>query len=193
MSARRLWSAAIVAVISATACSGGRQIDTSHQTHQPTAAPGESRSWTSDVKLPASEACAAQNFGGLLVMTRVSPAKLSTALDGHLPTRLPAGFGLLEVDRTTPGGGDGYAGWTDSQCRRINLFFEPGETKVRHATRGRIGPWVELPRCGTPRPCIVYQAATEGGRLEFSTWRLSPVIAAAVLRSVAVGNAPRPS
>lgn len=106
-------------------------------------------------------------------------------IQGHLPTRLPAGFGLQEVDRIQPGN-VGYAAWTDARCRRVNAFFEPGKSAAIRRGRPAFGPWHELQRCGKPRPCIVYEGHVTGGVLTFSTWQLAAGAAAAILRTVRV-------
>lgn len=136
-----------------------------------------------DVTAHAPQACARQQFP-LQQSTGVSRSTARAVIQGHLPARLPGGFGLQEVDRVEPGDA-GYAAWTDARCRRVSIFFEPGNSSVVSPARPAFGPWFELQRCGTPRPCIVYQAKVKGGVITFSTWQLDPSTAAAILRTVA--------
>ena len=116
---------------------------------------------------------------------RVRAAAAPDVVQGHLPGKLPPGFGLQEVDRVDPGHG-GYVAWTDAQCRRVALSYTPGETAMSGPTVRAFGPWRELQRCGEPRPCLVWQSAVNGGLLTFFTWRLAPRTATAILRTVRI-------
>lgn len=132
------------------------------------------------VTVKAPKACPPQTFD-LHNVTPVAAAEVASVVRGHLPTRLPTGFGLQEVDRVDDAG---YAAWTDAQCRRIALFFDPSQSSIGGPAVHAFGPWMKLQRCGEPRPCVVYQGGVTGGLLTFSTWQLEPRTAATVLRSV---------
>ncbi|HVV77369.1 MAG TPA: hypothetical protein VHC43_15170 [Mycobacteriales bacterium] len=138
---------------------------------------------------PASTVCP-KNYFAISPETDEAPSELAAVTGGHTPRLLPVGFGLREVDRLADGptrSGSGYAAWTDAQCRRVNVYFDPNGHALTRPAKAAFGPWVELQRCGTPRPCIVYQALTHGGGvLTVSTWQLSPATAAAIVRSVPV-------
>jgi hypothetical protein len=121
----------------------------------------------------------------LSAATSVNPSLVSTVLHGHVPARLPAGFGLQEVARLGPNDA-GYAAWTDAQCRRINVYYEPGQHEVTTPSQPAFGPWYELQMCGRPRPCIAYEAAVDGGVITFSSWQLDPHSSAPILRAVAI-------
>ena len=77
----------------------------------------------------------------------------------------------------------GYVAWTDSDCRRVSVFFEPDVTTASGGMHA-FGPWMKLQNCGTPRPCLAYQGAVGGGLVTFATWRLDAGTADAVLRSM---------
>jgi hypothetical protein len=135
-----------------------------------------------DLTAPAPQACPRQQFP-LRQPTRVSRSAASSVIQGYVPTRLPDGFGLQEVDRIEPGGG-GYAAWTDARCRRVAIFIDPGNSAVAAPARPAFGPWLEPQRCGTPRPCIVYERKVNGGMITFSTWQLDPATAVAILHTI---------
>jgi hypothetical protein len=109
-------------------------------------------------------------------------SKAESVVRGHVPRQLPHGFGLAQVAAVQPHDA-GYVAWTDSACRRISVFFEPGVTTASGGAHA-FGPWMRLQDCGAPRPCIVYQGAVGGGLVEFATWRLDPRTATAVLHSI---------
>jgi hypothetical protein len=170
----------LAAALVAGACSSG-----SHSSAVGMKSPvsGAGATSVTDVTAHAPRACSRQQFP-LLQSTGVSRSTAGSVIQGHLPARLPAGFGLQEVDRVEPGDA-GYAAWTDARCRRVAIFFDPGSSSVASPARRAFGPWFELQRCGTPRPCIVYQAKVNGGVITFSTWQLDPSTAVAILRTVA--------
>jgi hypothetical protein len=137
-----------------------------------------------DVNNDAPRSCA-HDISHFEAQTDLPSSQVRAALGGHLPAQIPVGFGLQQVDRLEPGDG-GYAAWTDSRCRRINVWFDRGSDSVGNPARPAFGPWIQLQRCGDPRPCIVYQAGLTDGVVTFSTWQLPPRVATAVLRTVQV-------
>jgi hypothetical protein len=138
------------------------------------------------VRAIASQSCGGRDGSGLLQqVTHLDLSAVSAAVRGHLPSELPSGFGLEEVDRVDPGDG-GFVAWTDAQCRRVNLRYTPGDASVAGPGIRAFGPWTELQRCGEPSPCLVWQLRVNDGLLTFSTWRLAPRTAEAVLRTVKI-------
>lgn len=173
-------SAWVALALVASACSSGSH---SSAVRDGSARPSAGAMSVAEVTAFAPHACPRRQFP-LQQSTRVSPSTAGSVVQGHLPTRLPTGFGLQEVDRIEPGGA-GYVAWTDSRCHRVAIYFDPVSSTAVSPARRAFGPWFELQRCGTPRPCIVYQAKVQGGVITFSTWQLDPDTAVAILRTVA--------
>jgi hypothetical protein len=148
--------------------------------------PVSDRTAPADLTAGASKPCAAELFH-LRQATRVSAAQAFSVVAGHLPGRLPHGFGLQEVDRVEPGH-LGYVAWTDGACRRVAVLYSPGVTSVSGPAVHAFGPWMKLQGCGDPRPCVVYQGGVDGGLVTFSTWGLAPEVTADLLRTVSTGS-----
>lgn len=135
----------------------------------------------------APKSCPVPELFHLQQATRVRSAQASTVVAGHLPQRLPQGFGVQEVDRVEPGH-LGYVAWTDTACRRVALIYSPGVTSVSGPAMHAFGPWMRLQGCGEPPPCVVYQGGVTGGLVTFSTWGLAPKVTADLLRTVKTGT-----
>lgn len=138
------------------------------------------------VTAKAPKVCMSQTFP-LRQATRVSTSQASSVVAGHLPGRLPRGFGLQEVDRVEPGH-FGYVAWTDARCRRVAITYSPGESSIAAPAVHAFGPWMKLQSCGDPRPCLVWQGGVHDGLLTLSTWQVEPRTATAVLRTVKTGG-----
>jgi hypothetical protein len=147
---------------------------------------GGSPSSTAGLTARAPKPCAAESFH-LRQVTRVNTGHASSVVGGHLPSRLPHGFGLQEVDRVEPGH-LGYVAWTDDACRRVAVLFAPGVSSISGPAVHAFGPWMKLQGCGEPRPCVVYEGGVSGGLVTFSTWGLEPKIAADLLHTVSAGG-----
>lgn len=119
-------------------------------------------------------------------LSHPTPAPLTqeaSVMGGHVPARIPRGFGLLQVDRLEPGHG-GYVAWTDAACHRIGESYAPGVTASSLSAPLAFGRWIGPASCGDPRPCVVYQGHVNGGLITFSTWGLDPHITASLLHTV---------
>lgn len=104
-------------------------------------------------------------------------------MGGHVPAKVPNGFGLQQVDRLEPGHG-GYVAWTDEACHRINEWYAPGVTTSSLLAPFAFGPWMGPASCGDPRPCVVYVGHLRGGLITFSTWGLDPQLTSRLLHTV---------
>ena len=120
----------------------------------------------------------------------VDPAAMLSQLDGHVPTDLPAGFGLLGLWGGL-GGADpeGTAIWFDTSCRNVAIDTWASSDPIPD------GPTVGVftltsgvpPTCATPgpKPCLSYRAHLAPGLVEVDTVGLARSEADAIVRSVA--------
>ena len=118
-------------------------------------------------------------------------ADLDTQMQGHIPTDLPAGFGLAYAW----GEGDGMmaqATWTDRHCRLVTVALDAGIEQLRGAPIGE--DWYVTssgPRdCGNSvlgsGRCLRYVTVTEGNTLHVLMIGLDRPEGDRVVRSIPV-------
>jgi hypothetical protein len=108
---------------------------------------------------------------GPVLTTSLETANLPSALAGHVPPRLPEGFGLEGL------WGDGtgsYARWGDARCRTIGIETWTNPTPIP-------SPWPSGPKAGAftlvghepptcvtpgPKPCFAFRAQMPPGLVE---------------------------
>ena len=119
----------------------------------------------------------------------IDPAELLPQLYGHVPSGLPAGFGLLGLWDGGVGGPGETAMWFDASCRNVTVETWASSDPIPD------GPTVGLftftsgvpPTCATPgpKPCLSYRAHLAPGLVEVDTVGLARAEADAIVRSVA--------
>jgi hypothetical protein len=119
----------------------------------------------------------------------IDPAGMLSQLDGHVPSHLPSGFGLLGL---WGGGGSGdpvgTALWFDASCRNIAIMTWASSDPISDGRIvGRFTVVEGVPAtCITPgpHPCLSYRAHLEPGLVEVDTVGLSRSEADELVRSV---------
>ncbi len=121
----------------------------------------------------------------------VDPSAIQAQLDGHVPSRLPSGFGLLGLWGGSGGGSRvpvGTAMWFDASCRNIVIMTWTSSDPIPEGRIvGRFTAVTGVPATCTrpgPRPCLSYQAQIPPGHVEVDVVGLSPSQADALVRSV---------
>ncbi len=121
----------------------------------------------------------------------VDPSAIQAQLDGHVPSRLPSGFGLLGLWGGSGGGSRvpvGTAMWFDASCRNIVIMTWTSSDPIPEGRIvGRFTAVTGVPATCTrpgPRPCLSYQNQIPPGHVEVDVVGLSPSQADALVRSV---------
>ena len=120
----------------------------------------------------------------------LDPSTMLQALDRHVPSSLPVGFGLVGLWGSGGGGsGDpkGFVLWVDASCRTISVTTWASSDAITAGplvgsfTLTSSGP----PKCSTrPLPCLVYKARLSPGLVEVDTVGLNRAAADEVVRSI---------
>jgi hypothetical protein len=117
---------------------------------------------------------------------RLRPSELVDVLGQQVPTRLPAGFGLL-AGWTTNGAGDSNGAiWVDARCRQMTLEIWP-DAAVRDSPMPN-GRWLLLEHgtCKAGMVCLDYRAHSDGAVVDLSFVGVSKRDASRVLSGVQV-------
>jgi len=130
-------------------------------------------------------------------------SSLGTAIDGHVPTWLPDGFGLAAAwGPPSQGLGPDFAAkavWADAECREIDLtYWNRIEGVDRFPDKPRVGDWFVITdapgECGNAvlgaARCLRYfvQPESAGIRVQLSVFMMgvSRRTGDAIVRSIAV-------
>jgi hypothetical protein len=134
--------------------------------------------------------------------TALPASSLTEAIDGHLPTLLPDGFGLVGAWGPPSQYGPDFAAeavWADDQCREIDLiYWNRIEGVHRFPDKPRVGDWFVITdapgECGNAvlgaARCLRYfmQPESAGIRVQLSVFMMgvSRRTGDAIVRSIAV-------
>jgi hypothetical protein len=139
---------------------------------------------------------------GTMRATALPASSLDKAIDGHLPTWLPDGFGLVGAwGLPSQGLGADFAAeavWADDECREIDLtYWNRIEGVSRLPDKPRVGDWFVTDKpgaCGNAvlgdARCLWYFTQPESAgirvQLSVSMMGVSRRIGDAIVRSIAV-------
>lgn len=119
---------------------------------------------------------------------RIATSMMLDRLHGHVPYRLPDGFGLLGLYDGGEGTGApiGAAMWVDASCRRISVQVWEVQDEPIHGPK--VGDFVlthEMASCGSPPgPCLTYRAHLDPGLVQIETAGIPRAEANEIVRSV---------
>ena len=123
-------------------------------------------------------------------LASLDPATILDALDGHVPTALPTGFGLLGLWGVGEGRGEmkGYAIWADDSCRTVAVgTWVVGDPVGEGPRVGAFTLTSEVPstcvRPG-PAPCLAYRARLSPGLVEVAVVGIDRSAADEIVRSM---------
>ncbi len=185
--------AALIAGFAFVACTRGER------EALPTVSPSDSLTEAgASVLSPAPRVCPL----GIMRATALPASSLTEAIDGHVPTGLPDGFGLVGAWGPPSQYGPDFAAevvWADDECREIDLiYWNRIEGVHRFPDKPRVGEWfviVDKPGAcsnavlGEAR-CLEYftQPESAGIRVQLSVTMLgvSRRTGDAIIRSIAV-------
>jgi hypothetical protein len=112
-------------------------------------------------------------------------------LDGHVPSDLPAGFGLVGLwDGGGGRSGDpkGFAMWLDASCRNISVTTWTTADPIPEGPRVGLFTLVSFvpPTCPSPgpRPCFAYRAHVTPGLAEVDIVGVRRAEADEIVRSI---------
>jgi hypothetical protein len=115
----------------------------------------------------------------------IGSTSLASSVGGHVPTRLPDGFGLEGLWGDNEGS---LAIWIDGRCRNVAIETWTESHAVRSGPQvgaftlvGRLPPTCRTPG---PKPCFAFQSAMPPGLVEVDTVGLSRRDATRVVRSI---------
>ena len=120
----------------------------------------------------------------------LNPATILDALNGHVPTALPPGFGLYGLW----GGGEGegaargHAIWADASCRTVAVTTWAVSEEVGEGPR--VGPFTltaGVPSTCTrpgPTPCLAYRAELSPGLVQVDIVGIDRAAADEIVRSM---------
>jgi hypothetical protein len=107
---------------------------------------------------------------GIVRADDLPASRLVEQMRGHVPTRLPAGFGL-ETAWQKGDGMEGAALWADEKCREVFMALWPGHSST--LVGPKVGDWTvtaDAPgECGNAElgsaRCLVYHVFVDEGTL----------------------------
>jgi len=139
---------------------------------------------------------------GIMRATALSASSLNEAIDGHVPTWLPDGFGLVGAwGPPSQGLGPDFAAeavWADDECREIDLtYWNRIEGVARLPDKPRVGDWFVTDKpgaCGNAvlgdARCLWYFTQPESAgirvQLSVSMTGVSRRTGDAIVRSIAM-------
>ena len=174
----------LIGVLAAFVIVGGVMAAIISSDHHPPA----SNTVATSLVSPASKAALRCFF--LPVRTpNLDPTNLPSALAGHVPPRLPDGFGLEGLWGNETGN---YARWGDARCRTIGVetwtdptpLPSPWPSGPKAGAFTLVGP--KPPTCVTPgpKPCFAFQSQMPPGLVEVDVVGLTRREAFALVRGM---------
>lgn len=116
----------------------------------------------------------------------IRPSELIDVLGQQVPSRLPAGFGLLAGWASSSAGGSNGAIWVDARCRQVTLEIWPDAT-VRESPMPT-GRWLLLEHdtCKAGVICLDYRGHSDGAVVDLSFVAVSQHDASRIVAGVHV-------